>query len=259
MEAHNNTSEVSEDFSNIQQDLYNQKQIAIENGDYILADRIMKKIKELEKNIKTKNKKNVIATHRQNLDNLEAAYCRDIENFNKIWDEKENQLAEQLENKERILNQKHKAEIDNLYKKFNDNPNLNNYKPSSKYLDLKKSEEELVKQDRFLEANQIKLQIENLIKQEIENQKFILTGKINKTVEKIVEKQNNEKNAFQKDAKFQFETLNKAKERELSKINVKYKSQRAEIEKIFKMSGFSKESTNQIESKMIRNSKIINF
>ena len=37
MEAHNNTSEVSEDVSDIQQDLYNQKQIAIENGDYILA------------------------------------------------------------------------------------------------------------------------------------------------------------------------------------------------------------------------------
>lgn len=215
-----------------EKELLLQKQTAISNGNYILADQITKRIKALQSQMRSKTKMNVLKSKQETLQALDKVYKEELSSFNSEWELKENQLASSLEEKEKALNEKHKMEIDNLYKKFNDN-DINNYKPSAKYLDLKKQEEELVKYDRFIEANNIKTQINALMQSEINKAKFILTEKINKTVERIIEKQNNEKNVFQKDAKFAFDSLAKAKERELERINVKYRAQRDEIEKTF--------------------------
>ena len=234
MEVQNEINETNESASQYQA-LLTEKQLALENGDYIKADAIMKKITNIKTTEDKRKKKSLIKSFQKSINDIESSFSQEIIAFNQEWDNKENKLTELLESKERTLEMKHKKEINDLYKKFNENPSFNNYKPSSKYLSLKKTEEELVKQDRFLEANRVKNQISNLVKEEIENQKNILNQKINKTVEKLVEKQNAEKISFQKEAAFQFEALSKQKEKEFARVLKKFDNNKNDLEKQIKL------------------------
>ena len=86
-----------------EKDLLLQKQTAISNGNYILADQITKRIKALQSQRRSKSKMNILKSKQETLQALDKLYKEDLSSFNSEWELKENQLAASLEEKEKSV------------------------------------------------------------------------------------------------------------------------------------------------------------
>ena len=127
--------------------------------------------------------------------------------------------------KELIKNQKNEL---NYYLSGNAEKNIKQ-KISPNYLNMKKVELTLVKQERFLEAEQMKQKAEKLLKEEnrlmeIQNQK-----KIKKQIELLMKRQKEELAKFKDDKEKQIYLIQKDKNREFDMIINKYRTIKVEM------------------------------
>ena len=102
-------------------------------------------------------------------------------------------------------------------------------KISPNYLNMKKVEMTLVKQERFLEAEQMKQKAEKLLKEEnrlmeIENEK-----KLKKQIELLVKRQKEELAKFKDDKNKQIYMIQKDKNKEFDMIINKYRTIKVEM------------------------------
>ena len=105
------------------------------------------KIEELKKSLQLKKKRDLEFQHLSEMENLEGAYKREIEEYNNDWDAKFQDLEDRSKALEEGLKEKHSKEMDELYN-FLEQKLPKNVKYSREYLSLRNQEENLCKLQR---------------------------------------------------------------------------------------------------------------
>ena len=208
-------------------DLYEQRKKFIESANYIKAEEITQKIKEYKNNAIEQQKREFIKRKQLDQDDFEKSYGEELALFNERWAKREEDLKNDLDEKEKELIKNQKKEL-NDYKRGNEEKNFKQ-KISPNYLNLKKVEMTLVKQERFLEAEQMKQKAEQLLKEEnrlmeIENQK-----RIKKQIELLEKRQKEELGKFKDDKNKKIYMLQKDKNKEFDEIINKYRTIKVEM------------------------------
>ena len=207
--------------------LYEERKRLIEEANYIKAEEITQKIKEYKNKVLEQQKMEFTKRKQADQDNFEKNYGEELAQFNERWAKKEEELKTFLEQKEKELKKNQKNEL-HYYMSGNAEKNIKQ-KISPNYLNMKKVEMTLVKQERFLEAEQMKQKAEKLLKEEnrlmeIENQK-----KIKKQIELLIKRHKEELAKFTDDKNKQIYMIQKDKNKEFDMIINKYRTIKVEM------------------------------
>ena len=207
--------------------LYEERKRLIEEANYIKAEEMTQKIKDYKNKVLEQQKLEFNRRKQADQDNFEKSYGEELAQFNERWGKKEEELKTFLDKKEKELIKSQKSELNN-YISGNAEKNMK-HKISPNYLNMKKVEMTLVKQERFLEAEQMKQKAEKLLKEEnrlmeIENQK-----KIKKQIELLAKRQKEELAKFKDDKNKQIYMIQKDKNKEFDKLINKYRTIKVEM------------------------------
>ena len=216
-----------EKIKNHLQALYQQRKKLIEEANYIKAEETTQKIKEYKNTVIEQQKREFTKRKQLDQDDFEKNYSEELAQFNIRWAKKEDELKSLLDQKEKELIKNQKNEL-NYYISGTAERNIK-HKISPNYLNMKKVEMTLVKQERFLEAEQMKQKAEKLLKEEnrlmeIENQK-----KIKKQIELLAKRQKEEMAKFRDDKNKQIYMIQKDKNKEFDMIINKYRTIKVEM------------------------------
>ena len=145
------------------ENLYEQQQKLIDDENYIDAEKLSKTITDFKKNALKNQKRKLDLINKSSQEEFEEKYKRELDNFNEKWIQKEKDLTDQLLEQEMYIKKNQKDEINQL----NNTKDLN-IKPrqSPQYLNLKKIQFELARQERFKEAEVTKKMADKIQKEE---------------------------------------------------------------------------------------------
>ena len=207
--------------------LYEQRKKLIEDAEYIKAEELTQKIKKYKNTILDQQKIEFTKRKQAEQESFDKNYSEEIAQFNERWAKKEEELKMILDQREKELIKNQKNEI-NYYLSGADERNAKQ-KISPNYLNMKKVEMTLVKQERFLEAEQMKQKAEKLLKEEnrlleIQNQK-----KMKKKIEIIMKRHKEDLTKFKDDKAKQLYLIQKEKNREYDMIVNKYRTIKVEM------------------------------
>jgi hypothetical protein len=219
----------------------------IQEGNYIEAEHTKIKIKMLKEMTDGQKKKDLSDQHAAELKQLEENYNHEMIDFQEVWDKRQKDFEDKANKEEETLGEIHQKEIQHLYNQL-DNILPKVYKHSVEYLDLKKIEAGLVKQERFLEANKIKIKADAVAKLEEEKFNRERNDKIKKKVDFLIKKQQSEKATLREKITQEFEYDRKIKENELEKIIHKYKNKKLELDLQQKQEKNLNENTNMLRA-----------
>ena len=216
-----------EEIRNNIKNLYEERKKCIEEANYIKAEELTQKIKQYKNRVMEQHKRELIKKNQIDQDIFEKNYNEELAQFNERWAKKEEELKVILNQKEKELIKNQKEEL-NYYLSGNAERNIKQ-KISPNYLNMKKVELTLVKQERFLEAEQMKQKAEKLLKEEnrlmeIQNQK-----KIKKQIELLMKRQKEEMAKFRDDKEKQIYLIQKDKNKEYDMIINKYRTIKVEM------------------------------
>ena len=207
--------------------LYEQRKKLIEDAEYIKAEELTQKIKKYKNTILDQQKIEFTKRKQAEQESFDKNYSEEIAQFNERWAKKEEELKMILDQREKELIKNQKNEI-NYYLSGADERNAKQ-KISPNYLNMKKVEMTLVKQERFLEAEQMKQKAEKLLKEEnrlleIQNQK-----KLKKKIELLMKRQKEELAKFRDDKDKQIYLIQRDKNKEFDMIINKYRTIKVEM------------------------------
>ena len=207
--------------------LYEQRKKLIEDAEYIKAEELTQKIKKYKNTILDQQKIEFTKRKQAEQESFDKNYSEEIAQFNERWAKKEEELKMFLDQREKELIKNQKNEI-NYYLSGADERNAKQ-KISPNYLNMKKVEMTLVKQERFLEAEQMKQKAEKLLKEEnrlleIQNQK-----KMKKKIEILMKRHKEDLTKFKDDKAKQLYLIQKEKNREYDMIVNKYRTIKVEM------------------------------
>ena len=163
---------------------------------------------------------------------LEENYSQEYQKLSDLWD---NKLLSFIENGNKMEDELALNQNSKLEELINDL--TSNYPPikfSSEYLNLRQIEKNLVKQERYQEANYYKSKCDKLEKEEIEKYNKERSDKIHKKAEALGLKFENEKKVLREKLDRNFELLKVQRDKELKQITSKYKNRKFELNGIHK-------------------------
>jgi hypothetical protein len=197
--------------------------------------------------------------HNVEVESLEAAYKKELDEFNQIWDEAFQKFEEKSKTDEEQLNQRQAQEMEELYN-YLEVKLPKQVKYSKKYLDLKNQEENLVKLQRFKEAALMKKQLDTMDKFDTEKFNKEKYEKIKSQSVRTANKHMAEKNALKKKIEINLEIMRKDRQKNLEKLLLKYKNRKTELDNQQKQEivfldneKLLKKSKNLISTYIIRN------
>jgi hypothetical protein len=207
--------------------LYEQRKKYIEESNYIKAEEISQKINNY-KTIQLKKQQRLFAQRQEaEQDNFEKTFSAELFQFKERWSKKEEELKQMLKQKKLELKNRQKIELRDFINNIGERDMKQKITPN--YLNLKKVEMTLVKQERFLEAEQIKHQAEKLLKKENELMEMAYQQKIKKEIEMFKRRQKEELIKSNEDNKKQIYLIQKDKNREYDMIINKYRTFKVEM------------------------------
>ena len=207
--------------------LYEQRKKFIEESNYIKAEEISQKINNY-KTIQLKKQQRLFAQRQEaEQDNFEKTYSAELFQFKERWSQKEEELKQMLKQKKLELINRQKIELRDFINNIGERDMKQKITPN--YLNLKKVEMTLVKQERFLEAEQIKHQAEKLLKKENDLMEMEYQQKIKKQIELFKKRQKEELVKSNEDNKKQIYLLQKDKNKEYDMIINKYRTFKVEM------------------------------
>lgn len=207
--------------------LYEQRKKYIEESNYIKAEEISQKINNY-KTIQLKKQQRLFAQRQEaEQDNFEKTYSAELFQFKERWSKKEEELKQMLKQKKLELINRQKMELRDFINNIGERDMKQKITPN--YLNLKKVEMTLVKQERFLEAEQIKHQAEKLLKKENDLMEMEYQQKIKKQIEMFKRRQKEELIKSNEDNKKQIYLIQKDKNREYDMIINKYRTFKVEM------------------------------
>jgi hypothetical protein len=211
-------------------ELEQHKSAAAKEGRYGDADAFQSRITQLKKAVIDRKKKDLDQQHAIEMDSLEQTYRKEVEEYNEEWDKKIAEFDEQARSFLDDLKLRHSKEIEiheaNLNKKL--------FKPSKfsrTFIELKNQEENLVRQQRFKEAQLIKKKADAYERQDAENWTKEKTDKVGTNTDNLKSKQLGEVKALEKKLATQLEVLRKERETGFNVILHRFKNKKYEMEK----------------------------
>ena len=159
---------------------------------------------------------------------LDENFNKEMEVFNSNWDSKIKEFEQNSRKMEDEMNLRHKNEMESLAKQLESSAN-NVIKFPPEYLNLKRSELNLSKQQRFKEAEYVKQKRMAIERDESEKFKKQNNDKFKGKLEKLAHKQFLEKQALRKKIEAGLDALEKERKSGEEKLNRRYKGRTQEL------------------------------
>ena len=196
--------------------LYEQRKKFIEESNYIKAEEISKKINNYKSFQMKKQQRELAQKKESEQNNFEKSYSEELFLFKQRWSKIEEEFQNDIKLKIKELKKRQKLELNEFIKNITEREIKQKITPN--YINLKKVEEELVKQERFLEAEQIKHQAEKVLKKENNLMEIEYQQKIKKQIQLFKNRQNEEMTKFIEDNNKDIYKIQKNKNEEYDKI-----------------------------------------
>ena len=207
--------------------LYEQRKKFIEESNYIKAEEISKKINNYKSFQMKKQQRELAQKNESEQNNFEKSYSEELFLFKQRWSKIEEEFQNDIKLKIKELKKRQKLELNEFIKNITEREIKQKITPN--YINLKKVEEELVKQERFLEAEQIKHQAEKVLKKENNLMEIEYQQKIKKQIQLFKNRQNEEMTKFIEDNNKDIYKIQKNKNEEYDKIINKYRAFKVEM------------------------------
>lgn len=207
--------------------LYEQRKKFIEESNYIKAEEISKKINNYKSFQMKKQQRELAQKKESEQNNFEKSYSEELFLFKQRWSKIEEEFQNDIKLKIKELKKRQKLELNEFIKNITEREIKQKITPN--YINLKKVEEELVKQERFLEAEQIKHQAEKVLKKENNLMEIEYQQKIKKQIQLFKNRQSEEMTKFIEDNNKDIYKIQKNKNEEYDKIINKYRAFKVEM------------------------------
>jgi len=207
--------------------LYEQRKKFIEESNYIKAEEISKKINNYKSFQMKKQQRELAQKKESEQNNFEKSYSEELFLFKQRWSKIEEEFQNDIKLKIKELKKRQKLELNEFIKNITEREIKQKITPN--YINLKKVEEELVKQERFLEAEQIKHQAEKVLKKENNLMEIEYQQKIKKQIQLFKNRQKEEMTKFIEDNNKDIYKIQKKKNEEYDKIINKYRAFKVEM------------------------------
>ena len=216
-----------EKVKNFLKSLYEQRQKLIEDGEYIKAEETTQKIKNYKNTILEQQKIEFNKKKQEEQESFERNYTEELAQFRERWIKKEEEIKYFLDEKEKELIKNQKMELS----EFVNSPAVTTPKQklSPNYLNMKKVEMTLVKQERFLEAENMKQKAEKLLKEENKILEIQHQKRIKKQIEFLMKRQKEELAKFKDDKDKRIYLIQKDKNKEFDMIINKFRTIKVEM------------------------------
>ncbi len=226
--------------------LMQEKEKLVLEGKYLEANEIKAKIDKLRKSNRNMRTQTLNLIQNKQNEELEENYSQEYQKLSDLWD---NKLLSFIENGNKMEDELALNQNSKLEELINDL--TSNYPPikfSSEYLNLRQIEKNLVKQERYQEANYYKSKCDKLEKEETERYNKERSDKIHKKAEALGLKFENEKKVLKEKLDRNFELLKVQRDKELKQITSKYKNRKTELNCIHKKQRNINENDNLLRS-----------
>ena len=226
--------------------LMQEKEKLVLEGKYLEANEIKAKIDKLRKSNRNMRTQTLNLIQNKQNEELEENYSQEYQKLSDLWD---NKLLSFIENGNKMEDELALNQNSKLEELINDL--TSNYPPikfSSEYLNLRQIEKNLVKQERYQEANYYKSKCDKLEKEETERYNKERSDKIHKKAETLGLKFENEKKVLKEKLDRNFELLKVQRDKELKQITSKYKNRKTELNCIHKKQRNINENDNLLRS-----------
>ena len=215
-------------------------------GKYLEANEIKTKIDKLRNSNRNMRTETLNLIQNKQSEELEENYNSEYERISDMWD---NRLLSFIENGNKIEDKLAQNQISKLEELINHlTSNYPTIKYSKEYLNLKQIERNLVKQERYQEANYYKSKCDKLEKEETERYNKERSDKIHKKAETLGLKFENEKKVLKEKLDRNFELLKVQRDKELKQITSKYKNRKTELNCIHKKQRNINQNDNLLRS-----------
>ena len=224
---------------------------------FVEADLAQKKIEQL---IKIKNKRKLLDAKTQQVDEkneLERTQKEELDEFNKKMDEQFYELNEKFQEMQNKLEEEHNSQLKDLQQKFEEKFNGYVIKPSPELINLNKKLELYVQKKDYQNAHQTQIDIANLTKKEkekFENEKF---KNIQKEIENLQKKQQNETKGLEQKIQSSYNKFKKHRALKVLELLLKYKNQFRDLEN--KQSNQINDLEKVVKGGMLKQGKKINY
>ena len=229
--------------------LIQEKEKLVSEGKYLEANEIKAKIDKLRNSNRNMRKETLNLIQNKQSEELEENYNSEYQRISDMWD---NRLLSFIENGNKIEDELAQNQISKIEELINNlTSNYPTIKYSKEYLNLKQIEKNLVKQERYQEANYYKSKCYKLEKEETEKYNKERNDKIHKKVEALGLKFENEKKVLREKLDRNFELLKVQRDKELKHITNKYKNRKNELNGIHKKQRIINGNDNLLRSQNI--------
>ena len=207
--------------------LYEQRKKFIEESNYIKAEELSKKIKEY-KTVQMRKQQGFLNQRQEEEQiNFEKKYSTELFQFKEKWTKIEEGLKQTLKKRKDDLKKRQKIELKEFINSVSEQEIKQKINPN--YLNLKRVEMTLVKQERYLEADEIKHQAEKLLKKQNDLLEMELQQKIKKQIEMFKKRQKEELIKVNEDSKKQIYLIQKEKDKDYDKIINKFRTVKVDM------------------------------
>lgn len=234
---------------NYSSNLMQEKDELAAQGNYLEAGKVKRRLDEIKTFLSNQKKSTLSNQQNSELQQLEENYLNDIFNFNQEWDQKLNFFNQSAKETEEEINTRHQQELEAFMRKEEEKlPKIVKFSPEC--LNIKKIESELVRLEKYViklikfrydDAHYLKTKREKIERAEIDRFEKENTEKLRLKCEILTHKQNLERSALRQKLDTEFELMKKQKETELSKIILKFKNKRKDLEWIQKTQSYQNE------------------
>jgi hypothetical protein len=231
--------------------LLQEKEKLVSEGKYLEANEIKSKIDQLRKSNKNMRTQTLNLIQNKQNEDLEENYNLEYQNVSDMWDNKLLSFIENGNKLEEELVQNQNNKLEELINELTSNyPSI---KYSKEYLNLKQIEKNLVKQERYQEANYYKEKCDKLELEENEKYNKERNDNIRKKVESFGLKFENEKKVLREKLDRNFELLKVQRDKELKQITFKYRNRKIDLNGIHKKQRNINQNDNLIRSQNLNN------
>ena len=231
--------------------LLQEKEQLVSEGKYLEANEIKSKIDQLRKSNKNMRTHTLNLIQNKQNEDLEENYNLEYQNVSDMWD---NKLLSFIENGNKLEEELVQSQNNKLEELINElTSNYPSIKYSKEYLNLKQIEKNLVKQERYQEANYYKEKCDKLELEENEKYNKERNDNIRKKVESFGLKFENEKKVLREKLDRNFELLKVQRDKELKQITFKYRNRKIDLNGIHKKQRNINQNDNLIRSQNLNN------
>ncbi|EGR28522.1 hypothetical protein IMG5_173780 [Ichthyophthirius multifiliis] len=236
------------------------------SGKYVEAELAKRRLQELKLEFERRSKDETKQRHLNEKQEIEKAHLNEYNEFNEFWDRKMLEFNQEAEKVEKETIERHQEEM-NKFQEEIEQQITQKPKDTPELLHLRKMEEQLAKQQEYMEAHQIQQRIFTIEKEEFEKWNYQRQIKLKNLMQHLRLRQQNEISALRQriisgqdeQKKIRNQELEKLTQKQICSISQSFNFKQ-EIQQIRRSLFYHPCSTFALETqeKIIKNQNIIN-